>query len=58
MDQIGATATGTILILSRTSTTNTKSLAKELSKILIFEYFGNLKTCFDEFLTLIPNHPA
>ena len=29
--------------------TNTKSLAKEFSKILIFEYFGYLKTSFDVF---------
>ena len=29
--------------------TNTKSLAKEFSKILIFEYFGHLKTGFSVF---------
>ena len=29
--------------------TNTKSLAKEFSKILIFEYFENLATGFDVF---------
>ena len=29
--------------------TNTKSLAKEFSKILIFEYFGYLKIGFDVF---------
>ena len=38
--------------------TNTKSLAKEFLKILIFEYFGFLKIGFDVFFTLIPNHPA
>ena len=38
--------------------TNTKSLAKEFSKILIFEYFGYLKTDFDVFLTLIPKNLA
>ena len=32
--------------------TNTKSLAKEFSKILIFEYLGYLKMGFDVFLTL------
>ena len=32
-----------------TVTTNTKSLAKEFSKILIFEYFGYLKVGFDVF---------
>ena len=37
--------------------TNTKSLAKEFSEILIFEYFGYFKIGFDVFLTLIPNHP-
>ena len=31
------------------SGTNTKSLAKEFSKILIFEYFVHLKTGFDVF---------
>ena len=36
---------------------NTKSLAKEFSEILIFEYFGYFKIGFDVFLTLIPNHP-
>ena len=30
-------------------TRQTKSLAKEFSKILIFEYFGYLKTDFDVF---------
>ena len=29
--------------------TNTKSLAKEFSKILIFDYFGYLKIGFDVF---------
>ena len=29
--------------------TNTKSLAKEFSEILIFEYFGYLKIGFDVF---------
>ena len=38
--------------------TNTKSLAKEFSKILIFEYFVHSKTGFDVFLTLIQIHPA
>ena len=39
--------------------TNTKSLAKEFSEILIFEYFifRFLKTGFDVFLTLIPITP-
>ena len=32
--------------------TNTKSLAKEFSKILIFEYFGYLNTGFNVFLIL------
>ena len=31
------------------SYTNTKSLAKEFSKILIFEYFGYLRIDFDVF---------
>ena len=58
MDQIGATATGTILILSRTSTTNTKSLAKELSKILIFEYFGYLEIGLDVFFDADSESPC
>ena len=37
------------LILRRLGPTNTKSLAKEFSKILIFEYFGYLKMGFDVF---------
>ena len=32
-----------------TRATNTKSLAKEFSKILIFEYFGHLKIGLDVF---------
>ena len=39
--------------LNRMMCTNTKSLAKEFSKILIFGYFGYLKMGFDVFLTLI-----
>ena len=38
--------------------TNTKSVAKEFSEILIFEYFGRSKIGTTYFLTLIPNHPA
>ena len=38
--------------------TNTKSLSKEFSKILIFEYFRYLKMEMEVFLTLIPNHPT
>ena len=38
--------------------TNTKSLAKEFSKILIFEYLGYLKMGFDVFFDAVPNHPA
>ena len=33
----------------RLQSTNTKSLAKEFSKILIFEYFGYLTIGFDVF---------
>ena len=38
-----------ILCILLLKSTNTKSLAKEFSKILIFEYFGHLKTGFDVF---------
>ena len=36
-------------LVALSSNTKTKSLAKEFSKILIFEYFGYLKISFDVF---------
>ena len=38
--------------------TNTKALAKEFSKVFIFEYFGYSKKDSNVFLTLIPNYPT